>query len=162
MFLARRLGQNYAFVVVGAIFVTLLVSAGSRGAPGVLILPLEESFGWSRPTVSFAAAVGIFLYGLVGPFAVALMDRFGLRKTIIGALVLLSTAMAASSLVSQPWHLALTIGAMAGLASGCMAVTLGAFVVNRWFAAHRGLAMGVLTASTATGTLIFVPGMAAL
>jgi predicted MFS family arabinose efflux permease len=160
--LARRLGQNYAFVVVAAIFVTLLVSAGSRGAPGVLILPLEEAFGWSRAAVSFAAAVGIFLYGLVGPFAVALMDRFGIRRTLIGALILLSAAMAATSLVREAWQLALTIGAMAGLASGCMAVTLGAFVVNRWFAAHRGLAMGVLTSATATGTLIFVPGMAAL
>jgi predicted MFS family arabinose efflux permease len=162
MLLARRLGQNYAFVVVAAIFVTLLVSAGSRGAPGVLILPLEEAFGWSRSAISFAAASGIFLYGLVGPFAVALMDRFGIRKTLIGALILLSAAMAATSLVKEAWQLALSIGVMAGLASGCMAVTLGAFVVNRWFAAHRGLAMGVLTSATATGTLIFVPGMAAL
>lgn len=162
MLLARRLGQNYAFLVVAVIFVTLLVSAGSRGAPGVLILPLEEAFGWSRSAISLAAAAGIFLYGLIGPFAVALMDRFGLRRTLIGALLLLSFAMAATSLVETPWQLALTIGVMAGLASGCMAVTLGAFVVNRWFAAHRGLAMGVLTASTATGTLVFVPGMAAL
>jgi predicted MFS family arabinose efflux permease len=162
MHFARRLGQNYAFVVVAVIFVTLLVSAGSRGAPGVLILPLEEAFGWSRSAISFAAAVGIFLYGLIGPFAVALMDRFGLRRTLIGALIILASAMAATSLVREAWQLALTIGVMAGLASGCMAVTLGAFVVNRWFAAHRGLAMGVLTASTATGTLIFVPGMAAL
>src|ERR1700754_2918687 len=121
MVFARRLGQNYAFVVVGVIFLALLISAGSRGAPGVLILPLEEAFGWSRSAISFAAAVGIFLYGLVGPFAVALMDRFGIRRTLIGALILLSSAMAATSLVREVWQLALTIGVMAGLASGCMA-----------------------------------------
>jgi fucose permease len=103
MHFARRLGQNYAFVVVAAIFVTLLVSAGSRGAPGVLILPLEEAFGWSRSAISFAAAVGIFLYGLIGPFAVALMDRFGLRRTLIGALIILASAMAATSLVREAW-----------------------------------------------------------
>ncbi len=162
MVFARRLGQNYAFVVVGVIFLALLISAGSRGAPGVLILPLEEAFGWSRSAISLAAAVGIFLYGLVGPFAVALMDRFGIRRTLIGALALLSAAMALSSLMSEPWHMVLTVGVMAGLASGCMAVVLGAFTVNRWFSSHRGLAMGVLTSATATGTLIFVPGMAAL
>ena len=162
MLLARRLGQNYAFVVVAVIFACLLVSAGSRGAPGVLILPLEEAFGWSRAQISLGAAVGIFLYGLVGPFAVALMDRFGLRRTLIGALALLSAAMLLSTQMSAPWHFMLTVGVMAGLASGCMAVVLGAFVTNRWFARHRGLAMGVLTSATATGTLIFVPGMAAL
>lgn len=162
MIFVRRLGQTYAFVVVAAIFLALLVSAGSRGAPGVLILPLEEAFGWTRAEISFAAAVGIFLYGLVGPFSVAVMDRFGIRRTLIGALALLSAAMGLSLFMSAPWHLLLTVGVMAGLASGCMAVTLGAYTVNRWFAAHRGLAMGVLTSATATGTLIFVPGMAAL
>ncbi|MET1025706.1 MAG: MFS transporter [Dongiaceae bacterium] len=156
------LGQKYAFVVVGAVFCALLVSAGVRGAPGVLILPLEQSFGWSRDIISLSAAIGIFLYGMVGPFAAALMESIGLRRTLIGALLLMSAATAASLLMTSPLHLMITWGVLSGLGTGCVAIVLGATVVNRWFTTNRGLVMGLLTASTATGNLIFMPFLAAL
>jgi len=158
----RPFGQNYAFVVVGVIFLSLLAAAGQRAAPSVLIQPLEQAFGWSRDVISIAAALGIFLYGLMGPFAAALMQTFGLKRTLIAALLLMSAATAASSFMREPWQLILSWGVFSGLGSGCVAMVLGATVVNRWFASHRGLVMGVLTASTATGTLIFLPGLAAI
>ncbi|MBO9329203.1 MFS transporter [Achromobacter xylosoxidans] len=158
----RRVGQKYAFVVVAVIFLSLLVSAGLRSSPGVLLVPLEEAFGWSRSTISFAAAMGIFLYGLVGPFAAAAMERFGPRRVLIGALALMSASSAASAFMTQPWHLLMTWGVFSGIGSGAVAVVLGATVVNRWFTRHRGVMMGLLTASTATGTLVFLPVLAAL
>ncbi|GAB1579537.1 MFS transporter [Bordetella petrii] len=158
----RRYGQAYAFVVVAVIFLALLVSAGLRSTPSVLLVPLEEAFGWSRATVSLSAAVGIFLYGLVGPFAAAAMEHFGLRRVLIGALALMAASTFASSFMTQPWHLLLTWGVFSGIGSGAVAVVLGATVVNRWFSTRRGLMMGLLTASTATGTLLFLPGLAAL
>ena len=91
----QRLGQHYAFVVVAVIFFALLISAGLRSTPGVLLTPLQEDFGWSRATISAAAALGIFLYGLVGPFAAAAMERFGLRRVLITALVVMSASSAA-------------------------------------------------------------------
>ncbi|WP_407527065.1 MFS transporter [Methylobacterium oryzisoli] len=158
----RPFGQNYAFVVVGVVFLALLAAAGLRAAPGVLILPLEQAFGWSRGTTSFAAGLGIFLYGMVGPFAAALMQSFGIRRTLLCALALMSGATALSALMSEPWHLVATWGVLSGLGSGCVAIVLGATVVNRWFVVRRGLIMGLLTASTATGTLVFLPGLAAI
>jgi predicted MFS family arabinose efflux permease len=158
----RPFGQKYAFVVVGVIFLCLLAAAGQRSSPGVLILPLEQAFGWSRDLVSLSAAVGILLFGLVGPFAAALMETMGLRRTLLGALVLMAVAPALSTLMTEPWHLIATWGVMSGAASGAVAIVLGATIVNRWFVKHRGVVMGLLTASTATGTLIFVPGLAAL
>ncbi len=158
----RPFGQNYAFVVVGVVFLALLAAAGMRSAPGVLLQPLEQAFGWSRSVTSFSAGLGIFLYGMVGPFAAALMQTFGIRRTLISALVLMSAATAASALMTEPWHLILTWGVLSGLGTGCVAMVLGATVVNRWFATNRGLIMGIFAASTATGTLIFMPGLAAL
>ncbi|QKH38072.1 MFS transporter [Achromobacter pestifer] len=158
----RRAGQKYAFVVVAVIFLSLLVSAGLRSSPSVLLVPLEEAFGWSRSTISMAAAVGIFLYGMVGPFAAAAMERFGLRRVLIGALILMAASSAASAFMTQSWHLLLTWGVFSGLGSGAVAVVLGATVVNRWFTQHRGVMMGLLTASSATGTLVFLPVLAAL
>ena len=148
--------------MVGVIFFALLVAAGMRATPGVLILPLESAFGWSRDTISLSAAVGIFLYGLIGPFAAALMQGFGIRRTLMFALALMSAAAVLSSFMTEPWHLILTWGVLSGLGSGCVAIVLGATVVNRWFVKNRGLVMGLLTASTATGTLVFLPGLAAL
>lgn len=158
----RRAGQKYAFVVVAVIFLSLLVSAGLRSSPSVLLVPLEEAFGWSRSTISFSAALGIFLYGMVGPFAAAAMERFGLRRVLIGALALMAASSAASAYMTQPWHLLMTWGVFSGIGSGAVAVVLGATVVNRWFARHRGVMMGLLTASSATGTLVFLPVLAAL
>ncbi|WP_129525998.1 MFS transporter [Achromobacter agilis] len=158
----RRAGQKYAFVVVAVVFLSLLVSAGLRSSPSVLLVPLEEAFGWSRSTISFSAAVGIFLYGMVGPFAAAAMERFGLRRVLIGALALMAASSAASAYMTESWHLLLTWGVFSGIGSGAVAVVLGATVVNRWFARHRGVMMGLLTASSATGTLVFLPALAAL
>jgi len=158
--LTRPFGQNYAFVAAGAVFFALMAAAGLRAAPGVLMLPLERAFGWDRGTVSMAAAVGIFIYGLTGPFAAALMQSFGVRRTVLLALVLMSVSTALSALMTEPWQYVATWGVMSGLGSGAVAMVLGATVVNRWFVARRGLMMGLLTASAATGSLIFLPGMA--
>ncbi len=153
-------GPRYAFVVAGVTFLALLVSAGMRAAPSVLIVPLQAHFGWDRATVSMAAAVGIFLYGLVGPFAAALMQTIGIRRTMIGGLLLMSGATFASLWMREPWHYVLTWGVISGAGSGAVASVLGAAVVNRWFATRQGLVMGALTASTATGALVFLPLMA--
>src|SRR5690606_9238481 len=100
-------------------------SAGLRSTPSVLLVPLEESFGWSRATTSFSAAIGIFLYGLVGPFAAAAMERFGLRRVLIGALALMAASTFASSFMTEPWHLLLTWGVFSGIGSGAVAVVTG-------------------------------------
>lgn len=158
----RPFGQRYAFVVAGVVFLSLLAAAGLRAAPGVLILPIESAFGWSRDTISLAAAIGIFLYGLTGPFAAALMQSFGIRRTLIGALLVMSASTAASYFMTAPWQYVATWGVLSGVASGAVSMVLGATIVNRWFVTNRGLVMGLLTASTATGSLVFLPGMAAL
>lgn len=159
---SRPFGQRYAFVVVAVIFLCLLVAAGLRSAPAVMMLPLEESFGWRRDVVSLAAAIGIFLYGLTGPFAAALMERVGLRRTLLAALVLMSGSTALSLLMTEPWHLLLTWGVFSGVGSGAVATVLGATIVNRWFKTNRGLVMGLMSASAATGLLVFLPLLAAL
>ena len=157
---SRPFGQNYAFVAAGVVFIALMAAAGLRAAPGVLLLPLERAFGWDRGATSAAAAVGIFIYGLTGPFAAALMQSFGVRRTVTLALILMAVSTGLSALMTEPWQYLLTWGVMSGLGSGAVAMVLGATVVNRWFVARRGLMMGLLTASTATGSLIFLPGMA--
>jgi sugar phosphate permease len=156
--IARRI--HYGWVVAGVTFLVLLVGALVRSTPGVLIVPLREEFGWSTATISGAVAVNIMLYGLVGPFAVAIMERFGLRRTVCAALLLLATGAGLTVFMRQAWQLTLLWGVLVGLGSGMVAMVLGATVANRWFAKSRGLVVGMLTASSATGQLLFLPLLA--
>jgi predicted MFS family arabinose efflux permease len=155
-------GRHYALAVVIIIFTALLAAAGLRSTPGVLMVPWGQAFGWSRQVISFAAATGIFLFGLTGPFAAAAMQRFGIRATVITALAMMSLSTAASLFMTQPWQLVLTWGVISGIGSGCITSVLSAVIVNRWFVRHRGTVMGVFAASTSTGTLIFVPVLSAI
>lgn len=153
---------NYAWLVLGVIFVVLLAAAGIRATPAVMIVPLEQEFGWNRSTISFAISVNIALYGLIGPFSAAAMQRFGIRPVVLGGLCLLSAGTALSTFMHLPWHMVLTWGLLVGAGSGVAATTLAATIVSRWFETRRGLAMGLLTASSATGQMVFLPLMASM
>jgi MFS family permease len=155
-------GIHYAWLVVAVVFVTQLAGAGMRATPSVLIVPWENAFGWSRGTISLAISINLLLYGLLGPFAAALMLRIGVRRTVLGALILLDLAVGASSFMSEPWQLVLTWGILVGLGGGTVAVAFGATVVNRWFTTRRGLAIGIVTAANAAGQLIFLPILASV
>jgi len=153
---------HYAWVVAAVTFVTLLAAAGVRSAPGVLIVPLEEHFGWSRATLSLAISVNLVLYGLMGPFAAALMDRLGVRRTMLISLGITAAGVVGTSFMTRPWQMVLLWGVVVGGGTGMTALVLGATVVSRWFTERRGLVMGVLTASTATGQLAFLPLLATI
>ncbi len=151
---------HYGWIVAGVTFVTLLAAAGSRATPGVMLLPLGNEFQWSRATVSSIVSINIFLYGLIGPFAAALYQRFGLRRCMMTAMALLSVGYGLSVFATQYWQFIVLWGCVVGLGSGMAATVLGAAVANKWFTERRGLVMGVLTASTATGQLVFLPALA--
>lgn len=160
--MTRRTAPRYhpALLVVAVTFMALLFSAGLRSAPGVMMLPLKLHFGWSLSTISFSAGLGILLYGLVGPFAAALMMSLGIRRTMLAGLALMAASTFASQWMTAPWHYVLSWGVLSGIGSGAVASVLGAAVVNRWFATRQGLVMGLLSASTATGALVFLPFLA--
>ncbi|MFC4766220.1 MFS transporter [Effusibacillus consociatus] len=145
------------WIVAGVTFLTLLVSAGVRSTPGVLIIPLEQSFGWDRTAVTFPLAINLALYGLCGPFAAAFMERYGIRRIMIIALSLLAIGTSLSSLMKSEWHMAILWGVVVGLGTGLTSSVLGAVVANKWFKERRGLIVGMFTASGATGQLIFLP-----
>jgi sugar phosphate permease len=151
---------HYAWVVAGITFITLIVTAAVRATPSILIVPLEQEFGWSRVTISFAISINLLLYGLIGPFAAGLLNRYGARKVMILSLALLSGGVALTTLVRNAWQLVLLWGVLVGTGTGMTALVLGATVVHRWFRKQQGLIIGVLTASTATGQLLFLPILA--
>jgi MFS family permease len=157
---ARRL--HPAWIVAGVALVATVGAAGFRATPGVLITPLQDEFGWSRATISAAVSVNLILYGLTAPFAAALMERFGMRRVIASALVLVAAGSGLTIFMRESWQLVLCWGVLVGLGTGSMALAFVATVTDRWFVKHRGLVTGVLTAAGAAGQLIFLPLLAAL
>ena len=153
---------HYAWVVAAVTFVVLLSTAGIRATPGLLMVPLEAEFGWSRAAISGAVAINIALFGLLGPFAASLMDRWGLRRIVLAALALLTVSVAATTLMRTEWQLTLLWGVLVGTGTGVTSMVLAAVVATRWFDARRGLVLGMLSAANATGQLVFLPLLARL
>jgi MFS family permease len=141
-------------------FTVILATVGVRAAPGVLIVPLEQAFGWDAATISGAISLNILLGGLVGPFGAALIQRIGMRRTVLSSLSLLAAGAAGAAFATHPWELYATWGVLVGIGSGAGMVGMATAVANRWFVARRGLVVGLLTASNASGQLVFLPLLA--
>src|SRR5918994_7972501 len=109
-----RLLVHYAWVIALVTFVVLLVTAGIRATPGVLMVSLESEFGWDRTVISMAVAINIALFGLIGPFAASVMDRWGLRRIVLAALALLAVSVALTTQMSSRWELVLLWGILVG------------------------------------------------
>jgi MFS family permease len=153
---------HYAWVVVAVMFVVILASVGVRATPGVLIVPLQQAFGWNAAVISGAVSLNILLFGLVGPFAAGLIQVIGLKRTVLCSMVLLVIGAGLSSFITEIWQLYLTWGVLVGLGSGAGMVGLATAIANRWFVHRRGLVVGLLTASNASGQLVFLPLLASL
>ncbi len=151
-----------AWIAAGITWLTLVAAAGYRSAPSVLIVPLEESFKWSRSQISLAISVNIILYGLTAPFTAALMERFTVRKVVMAALGTVSIGALLTIFMTKPWHFLLLWGVIVGIGTGSMALVFAATIANRWFVKKRGIVVGALTAAAATGQLIFLPGLSTL
>ncbi|MBI1777910.1 MAG: MFS transporter [Proteobacteria bacterium] len=153
---------HYAWVVVAVTFLTTLTTAGAVGIPGALILPLTQEFGWDTAEISSALALRLLLFGLMAPFAAALIERYGVRRVVVAAVVLIVVGLAGALVMTRVWHLVLAWGLIVGIGTGMIALVLSAIVSNRWFSQRRGLVIGLLTASSATGQLVFLPLAASL
>jgi len=151
---------HYAWVIAAVTFVTLLITAGIRATPGLLMVPLESEFGWSRTAISGAVAINLALFGLIGPFAASAMDRWGVRRLVAIALALLAVSVALTTQMRSQWQMTLLWGVFVGAGTGVTSMVLAAVVATRWFDARRGVVLGALSAANATGQLVFLPMLA--
>ncbi len=151
---------HYSWIVLAVSFLAIIVAGIIRSSSGVFIEPFEQEFGWGRPSISFAFAMSLFLYGLSGPFMAAFVERFGLRKVMLYSMALLVIGLSLTFVMQTEWQLMLIWGVMIGVGSGLFLTVLSAQVANRWFVKRRGLAVGILMAATATGQLVLLPVLA--
>jgi MFS family permease len=151
-----------AWFVAGITMGALIAAAAFRSSTGALIEPIEEDFGWSRATTSGAVTLNLVIYGLTAPFAAALMEKFGIRRVVAASLALVAAGSGLTLLMTSAWQLWLLWGFAVGIGTGALALVFGAIVANRWFVTHRGVVVGVFSAASSTGQLVFLPVIAHL
>ncbi|MCI2423484.1 MFS transporter [Saccharopolyspora sp. K220] len=143
---------------VAAVTALAIIGAGACATTaGLLVTPLHHEFGWSRGTIGIAVSVNMALYGLTAPFAAALMDRFGIRRVVIGALLLIASGAGLTTAMSNSWQLVVGWGLLVGVGCGALAMAFAATVTHRWFVTRRGLVTGLLTAASVFGQFAFLP-----
>jgi len=157
-----RLGVHYGWVIVAVTLCVSVTTAGAIGVPGALILPLTKEYGWDVGQISSALALRLVIFGLMAPFAAALIERYGIRNVVLTAVAMIILGLLVAVAMHHVWQLVLSWGVIIGIGTGLTALVLGAIVSTRWFAERRGLVLGILTAANATGQLIFLPLAAAL
>ncbi len=157
-----RRGIHRAWWVAAITMAALVAAAGFRSSTGALLEPLEAEFGWSRATTSGAVSLNLVIYGLTAPFAAALMERFGVRRVVAAALLLVALGSGLTLVMTSPWQLWLLWGFAVGVGTGSLALVFGAIVANRWFVRHRGVVVGIFSAASSTGQLVFLPAIAQL
>ncbi|WP_019156521.1 MFS transporter [Robertmurraya massiliosenegalensis] len=153
---------HYSWIILCITFFAIIAAGITRSSSGVFIVPFEEDFGWDRSVISFAFAISLFLYGFSGPFMAALVDVIGLKKMMLLAMATLIAGLGLTFWMNEVWQLILIWGVIIGLGSSLFLTILSPHIANRWFVKKRGLAVGILTASTATGQLVLLPVLAAL
>ncbi|WP_150238771.1 MFS transporter [Nocardiopsis quinghaiensis] len=149
-----------AWLIALVACLTIVAAAAFAAMPGLLTDPLHTEYSWSRGTIGVAASVNMIVYGLIAPFAAALMDRFGIRRIALVALATIVVGAGLTTLMTAAWQLTLYWGLLIGAGTGSLAMTFAATVTNNWFVERRGLVIGTLTGASAFGQLVFLPALA--
>ena len=126
----------------------------------LFILPLEETFGWSRTQVNGALTFGI-VSGLLSPYVGTLMDRFGAKWTMAVSITLVAIAFLLRSVMTELWQFYLFSAVMFAGMPGATLMPAGR-LVNLWFARFRGRMMGIVTSGNNLGSMIAIPIVASL
>lgn len=151
---------HYSWFILTIAFFSIIVAGIVMASSGVFLTPFESEFGWYRPTISLAFGICMFFYGVSGPFMAALLEVLGLKKMMLASMATLLFGLLLTYLMNQSWQLIIIWGIIIGLGSGLFLTVLSPYVANHWFKEKRGLATGILTASTAMGQLILLPVLA--
>ncbi|WP_066299995.1 MFS transporter [Bacillus sp. FJAT-29937] len=153
---------HYSWLILAITFFSIIVAGIVMSASGVFIDPFEKEFGWDRSVIALGFGISMFLFGISGPFMAALLNVIGLKKMMIVSMSTLLTGIMLTFIMNQSWQMIIIWGFIIGLGSSLFLTVLSPYVANLWFEKRRGLAIGILTAATATGQLILLPILAAI
>ena len=148
--------SSWVFVLIAAAI--LMVTMGMRQSLGLFLSPLNTHTGLGIATISFAMAVGQFVWGAVQPVFGAVADRWGPGRVIVLGAVLLAAGSALTTQVTSEWGLIVALGVLsaAGAGAGSFSILIGA-TAQHIPPERRSFAGGVINAGGSLGQFIFAP-----
>ncbi len=149
--------RHYAWTVLGLCFVAILCAQGVRLSFGAFVRPWEEAFGVSRGQVTLVGSLSFLVYGGSQPFVGGVVDRFGIRRTLVVATLLAAAGVALAAAAQNVLQLALAYGVVASLGFGGASGVAASVAVTYWFTVRRGLAFALVEAGFGVGQLLLVP-----
>ncbi|MEN3274548.1 MAG: hypothetical protein V7631_338 [Massilia sp.] len=149
-----------AWLLILAASAILMITMGARLTTGLFLSPLNTATGLGVATISFALAVGQFMWGASQPVFGAIADKYGPARVIVLGAVLLAVGLGATPFVSSEWGLLLTMGVLsaAGAGAGSFSILIGA-TAQRLPASRRPFASGFINAGGSFGQFVFSPLM---
>lgn len=157
--LAARLPFYYGWVIVAVVFVTMGLAVNARTAFSLVLPPVLKEYGWDRGLTAGAFSFGFLVSALLSPVLGRLMDRHGPRLVNGLGVVATVAGLMLAPLVSQPWHLYLTLGVLVGTGSVCLGFSGQNLYLPHWFARKRGFASSIAFAGVGIGSIILLPWM---
>jgi sugar phosphate permease len=149
--------RHYAWTVLGLCFLAILCAQGVRLSFGAFVRPWQEAFGASRGDVTLIGSLSFLVYGGSQPFVGRVVDRFGIRRTLVVASLLVAVGVAASAAARGVAWLAFTYGVVASLGFGGASGVAASVAVTYWFSVRRGVAFALVEAGFGVGQLLLVP-----
>lgn len=146
-----------AWLVLGAVTLALIVTAGIRSAFGLFLIPLTSQFDWSRTDFSGVIAVSTLLFGFTQPIMGRMVDRSGPRAALLWALGFFVAGLALTPLTTTLGYFYFTFGVLVGLGTGASSLAPNAALISQWFSTHRGLALGILSGAMSAGQVVMAP-----
>tara|TARA_B100001013_G_scaffold64666_1_gene33784 strand:+ start:451 stop:1746 length:1296 start_codon:yes stop_codon:yes gene_type:complete len=147
----------FGWYIVATCFFIAFLTVGVRNAFGIFVIPMSEEFGWTRTTISLAAASGFLINGITQPFLGHLFDRIGGRRVIVVGLVLIGIF---TLLLSLTFHILFMLVVFSFLLSTALSgpsLTNTMALISKWFKRRRATAISINTVGTSIGGLILVP-----
>ena len=138
-------------------FVCNLLGRGVGDTFIVFLLPLSDSFHWTRAQVSSVYSIYLVLTGLAAPLTGMMVDRLGPRVVYPLGLALLGTGCLLAGHLTQLWQFQACIGILNGMGVSMLGMVPASMLISRWFRDRMSTAMGIAYAGFGTGTLLIVP-----
>jgi MFS family permease len=159
---AIRLPFFYGWLLVAIAFVTMAVGVNARTAYSLLFPAMLDEFGWGRGVTAGAFSFGFLVSALVTPMIGRVMDLRGPRVVIEAGILLMGSGLLLATLVTEPWQLYATLGAMVGGGVNCLAYTGQSLYLTQWFVRRRGLALSIAFSGVGLGSIVLLPWVARL
>lgn len=152
--------REWSIVAVCSLVVFLV--SGARSSFTVFITPMEQELGWTRASISAAAAINLVVYGVTQPLAGILVNRLGAKAVLVGGTLLAAAGFGGLFWVPSIWYLSIFYGLLFGMGVSFASLIPASVLVARWFDRRQGMAHGIVTAARPGGQIVFVPAAAAV